>query len=205
MKKPIAIVLGASCLSIGLVAGAIVANAASGTPEIDRANAKISVQGQTKAISCVGEDGVKYLTYSGAWKGSESQVVPDPTDYPLSGPLYITGIKWTINTKTLRGVLTAKITLASSAGVVYSGALILVSQGAPGAGAPVAARGWINANFKLPDEGATPGDDNLIANVEFKLSPTAAFGEFGDLPGTFSTPNFSVVTNVAPTAADGTC
>jgi len=204
MKKTIATAVGAVCLSVGIVAGAVVANAVSGTPEIDRAAAKISVQGKMKGVSCVGEDGVKYVTFTGAWKGTESQVMPDPTDYSLSGQVLISKIVWTINAKTLRGVLTASIAMGSSSST-YSGKLILVTQGQPNTGALVTARGWINALFKGPDEGSTPNDDHLIANVEFKLNTTGALGQFGDAIASGGTPDYSVVTNVAPAAADGTC
>ena len=44
-----------------------------------------------------------------------------------------------------------------------------------------------------------------LANVEFVLNPSSANGQFGDAPGTLGTPDFSVVTNVAPKAADGVC
>jgi hypothetical protein len=52
-----------------------------------------------------------------------------------------------------------------------------------------------------------PNDDSLVANVEFKVSTTSATGQFGDLAGSGSLgfPDYSVVTNVAPKAADGVC
>jgi hypothetical protein len=195
----------ALCAAACVAAGATIASAAAGTPEIDRANANIQLSGSLNPVRCVGEDAIPYITYIGGYRGGESQVVPDPTDYPLSGPLVISGINWTINLKTMRGVLNGEVTLSTAAGPDYTGRLILVTQGLPAAGALVPARGWINAAFKLPDEGTVPGDDNLIANVEFKLGLTSAIGHFGDLPASFNTPNYSVVTNVAPNALDGVC
>jgi hypothetical protein len=180
---------------------------AAPTPEIDRANATIQLTGELKSASCVGEDTVNYVTYFGSWKGGETQMTPDPTDYNLTGNLTVGGIQWTINTQTGRGVLTGKITLTSPppATIVYSGSLILVTQGEPAVGATVPARGWISASFKQPDEGTKPGDDNLIANTEFGITTTGASGQFGDGPGSLGIPDYSVVTNVAPKAADGVC
>jgi hypothetical protein len=100
------------------------------------------------------------------------------------------------------------ITLKTAAGVgIYACKVTLISQGVPTAGASVPARGWIVAKFTPPDEGVTAGDDNLLANVELSLSPTAANGQFGDLPGrgTLGFKDFSAVTNVGPVALDGTC
>jgi hypothetical protein len=65
--------------------------------------------------------------------------------------------------------------------------------------------GWISGGVKLADEGTTPGDDSLIANVEFEINLGAANGQFGDAPASLGIPDFSVVTNVAPKAADGVC
>jgi hypothetical protein len=205
-----------SGLSLGAI-GAVVARAATTppSPEVDRANASIQLSGTLKAVTCTGEDTVgtppaptPYVTYLGTWKGAEGQVVPDPTDYNLSGSLTVTRIQWTINLSTGRGVLTGTATLTNSASTspVYAGRLTLVTQGVPAAGATVSARGWIVAAIKQPDEAVTPGDDSLIANVEFpSLSPTGGAGRFGDLPGAPIVPDFSVVTNVAPTAQDGVC
>jgi hypothetical protein len=199
--------LGVTCTSLGLVVGGLVAHAATtSTPEVDRANATIKLAGTLKKATCLGEDNTNYLTYKGTWKGGESQIVPDPTDYSLNGALTVSGILWTINTQTGRGVLTANISLATSAATTaYAGKLTLVTQGEPAAGALVPARGWISASFGLPDEGVSPGDDSLIANVEFDLSPTGATGQFGDLAGSLNIPDFSAVTNVAPKALDGVC
>jgi hypothetical protein len=152
----------------------------------------------------VGEDKISYVTYTGNLVGGETQMLPDPTDYNLTGSLAISNIQWTINTQTGRGVLTGKATLTNAAGPVYSGKLILVTQGQPAAGAAVPGRGWINAKMSLPDEGISPGDDNLIANVEFAININGANG-LGDQPGSLGIPDFSAVTNVAPTALDGVC
>ena len=196
----------ALCAAACVAAGATIANAGTGTPEVDRANANIQLSGSLNPVRCIGEDSMNYITYAGTYRGGESEVTPGFTDYPLTGSMVISGVDWTINLKTMRGVLTGLVTLSSAAGGPdYSGRLILVTQGFPAAGALVPGRGWIAAGFKLPDEGTTPGDDALIANVEFKLSTTSAQGHFGDAAGSFSIPNYSVVTNVAPSALDGVC
>jgi hypothetical protein len=205
MKKKLMVVGLLICLLAG---GVMIARAASGTPEVDRANAKMGFQGNLNGISCTGEDGVAYLTYHGAWTGSMGQVLPDPTDYSLSGAAKVTGIAWTINIATFRGTLTGTLSLFNSAGAVaFRGPLTLVTQGRPAAGAAVPGRGWINALSTGPDEGATPpaADDSLIANVEFAVSTTGATGQFGDAAGSLGVPDFSVVTNVAPRALDGVC
>jgi hypothetical protein len=197
--------------TVGLVslgAGAVIGHAATGTPEIDRANATLQMSGSMKSTSCVGEDGVGYTTWHGSYNGGESQVTPDSTDYTLTGKVSITGIKWTISGLTGRGILTATIALTDTSGnATYKGKLTLVTQGAPAAGTTVPGRGWISAAFLPADENVSPGDDNLIANVEFSLSPSSAYAQFGDLAGTGSLgfPDYSAVTNVAPKAADGTC
>jgi len=59
--------------------------------------------------------------------------------------------------------------------------------------------------IQLPDEGTTPGDDSLIAKVEFELNLTSATGQFGDVPRSLGVPDYSVVTNVAPKALDVVC
>jgi hypothetical protein len=191
------------------VVGATIASAVSGTPEIDRASATLQLSGTLTQAGCVGEDKVDYVTFSGSWKGGETQSVPDATDYSLTGSVTVSGIKWTINSATKRGVLTAAIALTKSlpAGVVtvYSGRLTLVTQGMPSStAAAVTARGWIQAPIKLPDEGAA-AEDFLIANTEFKITPGGANGQFGDNPASLGIKDFSTVTNVAPLAADGTC
>ena len=106
----------ALCAAACIATGATIASAATGTPEIDRANATIQLSGALNPVRCVGEDTLPYITYRGAYKGGESQALPDPTDYGLSGPLSITGINWTINMKTLRGVLNGVVTLSNAAG-----------------------------------------------------------------------------------------
>ena len=200
------VLVAATAVAAGALGG-VIAHAAVGTPEIDRANATMQLTGNLRSVGCVGEDNTDYVTWFGAWTGSEAQIVPDATDYPLSGAVNVTGIRWTINSATHRGVLTAAITLttATTGGGVYRGTLTLVTQGQPAAGALVPARGWINAAMVPADEGVTPSDDSLIANVEFSISPTGANGQFGDAPASLGIPDFSAVTNVAPKAADGVC
>jgi hypothetical protein len=162
-----------------------------GPPLIDRANAQIKLSGQLKPTTCVGVGGVKYETYFGAWSGGESQLLPDPTPRPLSGTLTVTGIQWTINLVTGRGLLTGAAKLSSaSAGPLYSGRLTLITQGVPATGALVPARGWIQATV-LP----TKPPYFLFANVEFRISPTGATGQFGDVPGSLGIPDYSVVAN----------
>ncbi len=202
-------ILAASISLVVAAAGGLAAHAAtSGTPEIDRANATFQLSGRLSPVNCVGEDGTSYMTFKGTFKGGTTQVLPDPTDYGLSGTATISGIKWTINLGTKRGVLTGAIGLVDSTGLPqYSGKITLITQGVPAPGTAVPGRGWIVAGFVPADEGVTPGDDNLLANVEFSLSPTGAGGQFGDAAGSGSLgfPDFSGATNVAPTAPDGTC
>ena len=204
------------CTSLGALAGGFVAEAATTpAPEIDRANANIQLGGTLVSKTCNGEDGtttsgpIRYVTWSGAWRGSESQVVPDPTDYKLSGALTVSGIKWTVNLNTGRGVLTGRAVLTSSAAntTTYSGTLTVVTQGVPAAGAVVAGRGFLTANFPLSDDGVVgPNDDHLVANVEFpSMSPGGATGFFGDGAGTPHIPDFSVVTNVWPASSTEHC
>jgi len=215
MKKILIAVGAVACLVAG---GVVVGRATSGTPEIDRANATMSLQGNLTQVTCPGEDGpapggTPYMTLRGAYSGSETQYVPDATDYSLSGKVKITGIAWTINLSTKRGVLTGTITLIGSAGTAtYRGGLWLITDGTPAAGSLVPARGWINALFIGPDDGvptsSSPNDDHLLANVEFGLSTGGAVGQFGTSPPDPGAPpgypDFSVVTNVAP-PADGLC
>jgi hypothetical protein len=208
------------CATAGALAGGFVAEAASThTPEIDRANANIQLGGTLASKACNGEDLVTtstgttptpYITYSGSWAGAEGQVLPDPTDYPLSGPLTVSGIEWTVNLHTGRGVLVGKAVLHSSAAnaVSYTGTLTVVTQGIPAAGAVVVGRGFLTASFTLPDDGVAtaPKDDKLLANVEFpSMSPTGATGFFGDAAGAPSIPDFSVVTNVWPLTSTQHC
>jgi hypothetical protein len=205
-RKFRALALALACCSVGVVAGAVVANASTGTPEIDRANATFKFSGTLKPVQCIGEDTMPYNTYFGAWKGTEGQLLPDPTDYALSGPWNVTGITWTVNMKTLRGVLTGAVTLTNSAGLVeYRGKLLLVTQGLASTTSQALARGVISAAFTPSDETATTNDDSLIANVEFKIGPAGGSGQFGDVPGSLGIADYSVVTNVAPKALDGVC
>lgn len=162
-----------------------------GPPLIDRANATIQLGGSLKAKNCVGVSAVPYVTYSGSFKGGETQMLPDPTPVPLSGNLAVTKILWTINLKTDRGVLTATVKLSTaSAGTEYSGVMTLVTQGVPSAGGLVPGRGWIVANL-----GGSPSPGSLYANVEFQLSQTSANGQFGDAPSSLGIPDFSAVFN----------
>jgi hypothetical protein len=204
------------CTSVGVIGGGYLTQARAATaptPEVDRANANLQLKSSLKSVSCTGEDSVSYVTYSGQWKGSESQTLPDPTDYNLTGTLTVSKIEWTINTASTtlppRGVLTGVATLTNSAGgTVYVGQMILVTNGLPVTGAAAEARGWIEASIKQPDDVAstTKGDDFLIANVELEITVNSAIGLFGDnSPGTLGYPDFSAVTNVAPKAADGVC
>jgi hypothetical protein len=210
MKKILMAVGALVCFSLG---GAVAVFATSGTPEIDRANATLNLQGQLSTVRCTGEDKLPYETLSAGpagLAGSETQKLPDPTNYSLSGKVTITGVSWTINLATKRGVFTGTITLVNSAGAVtYKGTLTLITQGVPAPGAGVPARGWINAKFVGPEDGVPdtpPNDDNLLANTEFVLATTGAMGEFGDASGIApGYPDFSVVTNVAPVALDGHC
>jgi len=215
MKKILIAVGAVACLVAG---GVVVGRATSGTPEIDRANATMSLQGRLTQVQCIGEDStpaapVPYETLRGSYSGSQTQYAPDATDYSLTGKLKITSIVWTINLSTKRGVLTATVTLVGSTGTVtYKGGLWLITDGTPASGSLVPARGWINAVFVGPDDGVatstSPNDDHLLANVEFGLATTGAIGQFGTSPPNPGAPpgypDFSVVTNVAP-PADGVC
>ena len=204
MRAKLAIAaLATACACVGV--SAVVAWAAAGTPEVDRANATLSVKGNLGSVNCTGEDKMPYRTFTGSWSGTETQVgLPSiATDYTLSGGVSVTGINWTINLTTGRGLLTGAISLLEPTGApIYSGGLILVTQGVPTATAPpVPARGWINATVRLPDEGAV-AEDRLLANVEFKVGLASATGQFGDVPASLGFKDYSVVTNVP---ADGVC
>jgi hypothetical protein len=217
LSKALAAAAAVTCIALGGLLGGLVASAQTPTtkqatakpkPEIDRANVTLGLQGTLTSKQCAGEDGVGYVTYSGTWQGSENQILPDPTDYPLSGAVTVSGIEWTINLQTQRGVWTSKIVLTNAAGAVtYSGKLTLVTQGLPSStAAPAIGRGWIYAPIKLPDEGVTPGDDSLIANVEFpNLTASGGSGFFGDLGGSLTVPDYSVVQNVYPSTNNQYC
>ncbi len=213
MKKRFVVALAVVCSSLGVVTGGLVAHAGStpGVPEIDRANVKvINLQGPTlTGARCTGEDAMGYITYTGGpFTGGVNQILPDPTDYPVpaNSPLTLSGIVWTVNLKTLRGVLTATVGIGpASTGPIFSGKLILVTQGMPAAGALVPGRGWINAKATLPDEGTTPSDDSLLANVEAKFGLNVGMLQFGNGVPSLNIPDYSVVSNVAPIASDGVC
>jgi hypothetical protein len=197
-----------ACCCVGLVVWGVVAFASAPTPEIDNANAKITLNGTIHYVSCLGEDAKNYRTYTGTWNGAEAQNSADATDHSLSGSLTVSGMHWTINTTTRRGVLIANIALKTASGApIYSGSLLLVTQGLPDSTTPtVYARGGIDAQLQQADEGALPSDDHLIANTEFKLGMDGGFGVFGNLSGNLGgVANYSVVTNVAPTPSDGIC
>ncbi len=195
-----------------LVAGNGAVFASSGTPEINRANATMNLTGTyPSVVSCTGEDTINYRTYraGGPWTGPQTEVAPDPADYALSGALSFTNIVWTINLNTQRGVYRATATLRTTAGaVVYTGPLTLITQGvpAPKGNLNVYARGWLSAHFAPADDTvAPPGDDYLLANVQFKLDLGSAQGEFGTAPAGFGAGTYAVVTNVTPASADGVC
>ncbi len=204
--------LGVSALALGGVAGAVLDQSTKAKPEIDRASATIQLGGTLQPVTCTGEDklasGAKtpYETYTGTWTGSENQIVPDPTDYNLTGMLTVSGISWTINLNTDRGVLVGKATLVypGTTTSAYAGTITVITQGLPSStSAPTTGRGWIVANFKLPDDGvAGANDDYLYANVEFPtINAGGATGAFGDEPGTVnppSVPDYSVVANTPP-------
>ena len=179
------------------VLGGGVAAAMSGTPEIDKANAtmKLSPAERFTSASCAGEDGIKYVTFHGSWKGAETDVTPASTDYDLSGSLSIGKIVWTVNTRSKRGVLTGQAFLTEPASGLrtYAGTLRLITQGMPGTdGALVAGRGWVTAATYT--KGAADGG-SLLANVEMQVNASfAARGTFGDSAGTFNTPTFAVTT-----------
>jgi hypothetical protein len=213
----VASAIGASCVALGGVAGALLAPTSIAKPEIDRASASIQLGGTLKSVTCFGEDklasGAKtpYITYLGSWAGSENQILPDATDYGLSAAFKVTGITWTINLNTDRGVLTGKAVLAAPTGATgstYSGTITVITQGDPAStSTPTTGRGFLVANFKLADDGVTgTNDDNLYANVEFpSMSAGGATGAFGDNPGTVTppqVPDYSVVANTPPQSTE---
>jgi hypothetical protein len=169
-----------------------------GPPEIDPATATITVKPTStfKAISCAGEDGASYVTYQGSWAGGETDGSPGSTDYNLTGTLSVTGITWTINLQTDRGLLRGTATLKSQpaaggpATKTYSGKLTLVTQGLPDSSNGAQARGWLSAatyTASVADGGS------ILANVEFQIAPSfAATGEFG---GSMGFSDLSVATN----------
>src|ERR1700722_4474823 len=112
--------IAAASVACLVSAGGIAASAfAAGGPEVDEANASIQLPSSTfTPTNCAGEDGVKYVTYRGAWKGGETDLTPGSTDYNLTGNLTIKKVVWTINLTTDRGLLTgsAKLNSPSPAG-----------------------------------------------------------------------------------------
>jgi hypothetical protein len=183
-----------------LFGGGAAAWAVVGTPEIDNANATISVPiSPFSSVTCAGEDSVDYVTFSGAWIGHEIDKTPGSTDYSLTGPWNVKNVVWTINLKTMRGVLTGTAMLKSAPAsggplkTTYNGPLTLITQGLPSsAGNGVPARGWINAptfTAGVKDGGS------VLANVEAVITP--GFGlsaQFGDAVPSLGFPDWSVAT-----------
>jgi hypothetical protein len=208
MKRLILVLFTFGLISIGGLAAA----SAGPAPMIDNANAQIKVQPSTfKATTCPGTYAINYLgapaqyvTYRGAWKGTENEGAGPLglTPYNLTGPFTVKNVVWTINLTTDRGVLTGTAVLNSvspTSGALaktYTGPMTLITQGLPGdvSGANgVPARGWINASTFT----ANAADGNaLLANVEFRILPGfAAFGQFGDANASMNIPDYSVITN----------
>jgi hypothetical protein len=189
MKKCIAaLATGAVVLSAGGICWA-----ASGVPEVDKASATITVKPSSPFVraACTGEDGSSYVTFHGSWAGGEADATPGSTDYGLSGSFSVSGIVWTINLKTGRGVLHGTAKLAGPAGTIYLGPITLITDSPPAARASgMIARGWINAATYT--KGVADGG-SLLANVEFHIDPSfAAMGEFGS---SYGLPDISAATN----------
>jgi hypothetical protein len=214
-----ALALGVTCIAGGVLIGGVLTQSlalGAGTPrpEVDPANATIQLGAPAPltGVTCLGEDKlastggrVPYITYTGSLAGGETESVAAENDYSLTGNLAINNITWTINLNTDRGVFSGKAVLTSPVGTppqtIYSGKIVLVTQGNPAStSAPTTARGYIVAGIGLPDEGTTPGDDYVLANVEFEqLGLASANGSFGNLPlPTPQVPDFSVVANTPP-------
>lgn len=155
-----------------------------GPPVIDEANATITVKPTSfKPTACTGADGLPYVTYRGSWSGTETDGSPGSTPYNLTGTLSVTGITWTINLRTDRGLLRGTATLKSQPDVggpttkTYSGKLTLVTQGLADSGNGAQARGWLSAATYT---GSAADGGSVLANVEFQILPSfAATGEFG--------------------------
>src|ERR1700694_822712 len=145
MKTTIAILLA---VAASFAPGAVI-QAASGTPEVDKANATLSMSGNLVPTTCTGEDATPYTTYRGKWIGSQTETTTGTTDYVLGGILQGGSIVWTINQTTKRGALSGAVRLTSSTGSpTYVGKLRLVTQGAPVPGGPaVPGRGFIVAGL----------------------------------------------------------
>jgi hypothetical protein len=176
---------------------------------IDEANATIQVPSSNfTASQCAGVYAVgyvnnpaNYVTYTGTWKGSETEGVGPLglTDYNLTGKWTVKKVDWTINLTTDRGVLTGDIVFQSvppnggPKAVTYEGPLTLITQGLPNtAGAAVPARGWIDASTYT---NGSPDGGSLLANAEFVISPGfAATGQFGDANASLNIPDYSVIT-----------
>jgi hypothetical protein len=190
---------GAALTAALVVTGAGAAWAVTvGPPEIDATAATIQVKPSPpfKAIACTGVNSVQYVTYQGGWVGSEVDGMPGSTPYNLSGPFTVTGINWTINLQTDRGLLRGTATLKSqpaSGGPLvktYSGKLTLVTQGLPDSGNGAQARGWLAASTYT---GTAVNGGSILANVEFQIAPNfTASGEFG---GSMGFSDLSVYTN----------
>ncbi len=179
-----------------MLVGAIAAGAAAGVPEIDNANASVRLTAKPAftQVTCAGEDGTDYVTFRGRWIGTQAEMTPGFTDYNLSGSLTVRRVEWTINLRTLRGVLTGVAVLVSpEAGTTtYLGRLTLITEGKPNADSPALARGWLAASTYT---NGTADGGSVLANVEMKIDATfAASGGFGDAFGTLGTLDYSVAT-----------
>ena len=183
----------AALLAVSVSAG--VAVALSGVPEIDNANATMRLAAEPKFAStaCAGEDGMRYVTFRGGWKGAELDATPGSTDYSLAGTLTMPKVTWTVNTKTRRGVLVTPAVLSDKTGArVYAGTLRLITQGLPNQDQVATARGFLVAGTYTKN--ATDGG-SLLANVELRInSGFSATGQFGDTPASLNTPDYSVTT-----------
>jgi hypothetical protein len=188
----------------GLIWGGAAAIAtAGGQPNINNANATISVKPTgIKTLQCVGVNGVPYMTWLGSWKGSEILTGPAFTPYNLSGAFTVNNWVWTVNLKTDRGVLTGTASLKSAPAAggpvaqTFQGPLTLITQGLPDQGSTngtVPARGWMNTSTYTA--GAKDGG-SLLANLEVTINPgLSATGQYGDLNPSLGFPDYSVTTD----------
>ncbi len=174
----VASTLGVSCVALGGVAGALLAPTSISKPEIDRASATIQLGGQLKSVTCNGEDklasGAKtpYITYLGSWHGLGESGPPGPDRLQPVGHAdcerhlvddQLEHRPWRPHGEGGPGP-------PPRTGTTYSGHPHRDHAGRPDsiAGTVTTGRGWIVANFKLPDDGVTgANDDYLYANVEF--------------------------------------
>jgi hypothetical protein len=205
MKRTIAAIATTVLLAAGAGATYAVAAGAAGVPEVDEANATIQLQPTGfLAVACPGEDGTGYVTYTGSWHGIENDL-SFTTDYGLTGKLSVRNVVWTINLKTLRGVLTGAASFVGgpppagipgdAAPATYKGTLTLITQGLPDSTAAngAQARGWIKATLNNPAT-PVPNTGTLLANVEMNIAPSlVATGEFGNQTMGFN--DISVATN----------